>query len=177
MGRPAGQPPPPPAHSVLPGSLPPPAAAGSAGRVSGRAAGADPPGAARHVGGVRGPEAAGEGRDHAGRHPEGECKRRSRAGPGGCSCFLPPGRAGKGVAAALRSTKAPAAEGRPGRGCSSRARPGEALPLRTSAVVRGSRRREEAPGGRAAVGRGRPVALGPSQLLRALPEPRAGINP
>lgn len=28
--------------------------------------------AARHVGGVRGPPAAGEGRDHAGRYPEGE---------------------------------------------------------------------------------------------------------
>lgn len=28
--------------------------------------------AVRHVGGVRGPPAAGERRDHAGRHPEGE---------------------------------------------------------------------------------------------------------
>lgn len=36
---------------------------------------------ARHVGGVRGPEAAGEGRDHPSRHPEGEA--RSGAAPGG----------------------------------------------------------------------------------------------
>lgn len=99
MGRPTGRAPPP--HRA-PRSSRIAAAAGSAGRTRERAgAAAEAPAPTRHVGGVRGPEAAGQGRDHAGRHPEGEdgAKRRARpgpGGPGGCSCrFLPRGERGR----------------------------------------------------------------------------------